>query len=105
MKYTKNTIIKESEESRELSIFIENNQEIYTNYILPITQSLKKYYKKGNYSREKAIAAYYPAAVAGARLYCKTFASLADFLHVFNVTARFTCAANLEESFFNLVEE
>lgn len=105
MKKTKNMYVKETAESRELTIFIENNADLYTRYILPVCQNLNKHYKRGNYSREKAINAFYPVATAGARLYSKTFADLRDFQYIFNVTARYTTAAELEKSFMDLIKE
>ena len=105
MKHSKNMVIKETTESRELSIFIENNGDLYDTYILPICNNLKRYFKRGTYTREKAIDAFYPAATAGAKLYCKTHAQLSDYQYIFNVTARYTVAAELEKSFFNLIEE
>lgn len=105
MKHTKNMIIKNTVESRELTVFIENNADLYNNNILPVVNNLKRYYKRGTYTREKAIDAFYPVAVAGAKLYSKTFAQLSDYQYIFNVTARFTAAADLEKSFIDLVME
>ena len=105
MKKTKNMYINNTTESRELSLFIENNADLYTNYIVPICKNLNRHFKRGNYSREKAINAFYPVAVAGARLYCKNFADLSDYKHIFNVTARYTAAAELEKSFIDLIME
>ena len=105
MKKTKNMYINNTTESRELSLFIENNADLYTNYIVPICKNLNRYFKRGNYSREKAINAFYPVATAGARLYSKTFADLRDFQYIFNVTARYTTAAELEKSFMDLIKE
>lgn len=105
MKKTKNMYINNTTESRELSLFIENNADLYEKYIIPICKNLNKYFKRGNYSREKAINAFYPVATAGARLYSKTFADLRDFQYIFNVTARYTAAAALEQSFIDLIKE
>ena len=65
MKKTKNMYIKETAESRELTIFIENNADLYTRYILPICKNLSRHFKRGNYSREKAIR---PARVSIVKL-------------------------------------
>lgn len=105
MKKTKNMYIKESTESRELSLFIENNADLYIHYILPLCNRLKKDFKKGLYTREKAIEKFYPIATVGARVYSKTFADLRDYSYIFNVTARYTAAAELEQSFINLIKE
>lgn len=105
MKKTKNMYVKETAESRELTIFIENNADLYSRYILPVCQNLNRHFKRGNYSREKAINAFYPVATAGARLYSKTFADLRDYSYIFNVTARYTAAAELEQSFIDLIKE
>jgi len=103
MKKTKNMYINNTTESRELSLFIENNADLYDQYIIPICKNLNRYFKRGNYSREKAINAFYPVAVAGARLYSKIFADLSDYKYIFNVTARYTAAAELEKSFLDLI--
>lgn len=105
MKKAKNMYINNTTESRELSLFIENNADLYEKYIVPICKNLNRYFKRGNYSREKAINAFYPVATAGARLYSKTFADLRDFQYIFNVTARYTAAAELEQSFIDLIKE
>lgn len=105
MKITKNMYINNTTESRELSLFIENNADLYKKYIIPICKNLNRYFKRGNYSREKAINAFYPVAVAGARLYSKNFADLKDYKYIFNVTARYTAAAELEKSFIDLIME
>ena len=46
MKHTKNMVIKESIESRELSLYAENTSEIYFGYIVPIVKNLAKKYAK-----------------------------------------------------------
>lgn len=101
MKHTKSMIIKPSDEARELSIFCSNNGELYEGTIRPIITNLKKYVKRGNYDQARAIDAFYPAACEGAKLYAKTYARLADYSIIFNVTARYTAAADLVNDFYN----
>ena len=101
MKHTKSMIIKPSDEARELSLFCSNNGELYEGTIRPIITNLKKYIKRGNYDEARAIDAFYPAACEGAKLYAKTYARLADYSIIFDVTARYTAAADLVNDFYN----
>lgn len=102
MKKTKNMIIKESAESRELTLFLENNETFYNAHVLPIIKNLEKKQNAGKYDKEKAIILWYYAATSGAELYAKTYAQPGDGLKMFDVTARYTTAAALEQSFFDL---
>lgn len=104
MKHTKNMIVKETVESRELSLFANNDHNIYTNYIVPVVKNLAKHYKRGNFEMEKAIEAFFPAACAAAKKYCKEFARLEDAPKVFDVTARYTAAANLLDRYIENIE-
>ena len=99
MKRTKNMIVKESIESRELLLYTENTSKIYFNHIIPVIHNLQKHYKRGNFDREKAIDAFYYVSDAAAKMYCKEFGEYKDFPRVFDVTARFTCAACLLDNY------
>lgn len=95
MKHTKNMIIKETPESRELVLYMVNDGTLYTQVITPIISNLKKKYKAGKLDNLKAIDAFYYAAQAGAKKYCKDFAHIEDAPHIFDVTCRYTAAAEL----------
>lgn len=106
MKHTKNMIITETTESRELAIFTENSGAIYSQHIKPVINNLHKKYVKGTYSAALAIDLYYQAVIhAAVKEYCRLFASLEDTPHIFDVTARYTAAADLESFFLDEVME
>jgi hypothetical protein len=104
MKHTKNTIVKETAESRELGLYADNDSEIYFAYIVPVVKNLAKYYKRGNFDRTKAIDAFFPAATAAAKKYCREFARVEDAPKIFDVTARYTAAAYLLECHMENIE-
>lgn len=98
MKRTRSMIYQESDESRELFLYSTNCAALYHSSIVPIVRNLAKKYNKGIFDKEKAIDAFYYAAERGAQLYCKEFsASPADYVRVFSVTNRFTCAVDMAE--------
>ena len=103
MKHTKNMIIRETTESRELALFIENDGTLYRRHITPVINNLKKRYNAGTYDKSKAIDLYYYIATAGAREYCRQFANVEDAPQIFDVTARYTAAADLESFFYDEV--
>lgn len=105
MKHTKNMYIKETDESRELSLYADNERDIYFGYIIPACKNLAKYYRKGTFDANKAIDAFYPAAEAAAKKYCKEFAHIEDAPKIFDVTARYTAAANLLSSHMENIEK
>lgn len=95
MKHTKNMVVKETIESRELGLYADNESDIYFAYIVPVVKNLAKYYKRGKFDHAKAIDAFYPAANEAAKKYCREFARVEDAPKVFDVTARYTAAAYL----------
>lgn len=105
MKHTKNMIVKKSDESRELGLYAENKRDIYFDYIVPVVKNLAKKYKRGAFDRTKAIDAFFPAATAAAKKYCREFASLEDAPKIFNVTARYTAAAYLLKRYMENIEK
>lgn len=105
MKHTKNMIIKESEESRELTLYIVNDGSLHESIITPIIKNLQKKAKAGKLDKVKAIDAFYYAAQAGAKKYCKDFARVEDAPQVFDVTARYTTAAALFENYEDQINE
>ena len=98
MKRTKSMYINPSEEARELVLCTVNDGTMYA-HITATVRSLAKHYKRGNYSTEKAIDAYYTIATEAAKKYTR------DFGYMFTVTERFTAAAELEEYYRENVEK
>lgn len=105
MKHTKNMVVKETIESRELGLYADNERDIYFSYIVPVVHNLAKYYKRGNFDTAKAIDAFFPAACAAAKKYCREFARVEDAPKIFDVTARHTAAAYLLECHMENIEK
>ena len=103
MKHTKNTIIKESIESRELSLYADNKSTLYP-AIVAVVRNLARYYKRGQFDKAKAVDAFYPVACRAAQMYCREFASLEDAARCFDVTARYTAAADLLTRYMEDIE-
>lgn len=104
MKRTKNMIVKETDESRELFLYATNDGDIYRAYIVPTVRNLAKKYNKGVFDADKAIDAFWYAADAAAKKYCKEFARVEDAPRIFDVTARFTCAAEMLDCYMENIE-
>lgn len=92
MKHTKSIIINETVESRELALYCENNALLYPQ-MLCIFRNLEKYYKRGNFDSMKAVDALYPLVSTGAKMYTREFGTPGK--NVFDVTARYTAAAEI----------
>lgn len=106
MKHTVNHVIKETHESRELTLWAENDREIY-NEIFAAAEYFAKKLRKGIFDEVKAVDRLYPVATAAAQKYCREFGGL--YYQMFDVTARYTCAAELaraaQERALELLEE
>lgn len=106
MKHTSNHIIKRTWESRELALFAENDRDIYTQ-ITAAAEFFAKKLRKGIFDEVKAVDRLYPVATTAAQKYCREFGGL--YYQVFDVTARYTCAAELaraaQELALELLEE
>ena len=98
-------IVKETIESRELGLYADNESDIYFAYIVPVVKNLAKYYKRGKFDHTKAIDAFFPAATAAAKKYCREFAKVEDAPKIFDVTARYTAAAYLLERHIENIEK
>lgn len=98
MKRTRSMIIAPSDEARELMLFVANTEVMY-NKAKYVVNALKKHYKRGNYSADRAVDAYYNVVTEAAKLYKKWYDG--DF----SVTDRFNAAVELEEYFREDVEE
>lgn len=105
MKKTASMIIKPSEESRELALYAENTATLYHSRIVPVVRCLAKHLKRGQFDHDRAISAFYPVACDAARMYCREFARDEDAVKVFDVTARYTAAAALLDSFMENIEK
>ena len=84
-------VINNTVESRELSLFADNESTIYP-FIVDAVRKCAKHYKRGDFDATKAIDAFYPAANYAARLYTARFGS---GTMIFDVTARYTAANDL----------
>lgn len=104
MKHTKNMIIKESAEATELYLFTVNESVIYHRSIIPAIENLKKKYKAGKYDNQKAIDLYYYITTEAARMYGKLYGNN-NGLSIFDVTARYTAAAEMEKRYLEEIEE
>ena len=94
MKHTAAHVIKETHESRELTLWGENDREIYDEILAAGIYFAKKM-KKGLFDEAKAVDRLYPVATTAAQKYCREFGGL--YYQVFDVTARYTAAAYLAE--------
>ena len=99
MKRTKSMIYRPTEESRELMLYTVNDGRIYEGIITAVLNNLRKHYKKGVYSTDKAVDAWYQVATEGSRSYNK------EFGYSFSVGDRFTVAVELEKYYREDVEE
>jgi len=104
MKHTPKMIVSPSVESRELALCTENNEELYKRRIVPVINNLARKAKKGIYNPETAIDSYFPIVTAEAKIYARQFARFEDWNVIFDVTARYSAAAELEKRFREDVE-
>lgn len=91
---------QETEESRELTLYIENTGRLYRSSIRPIILNLAKKYEKGIFDTEKAIKAFYNVATEGAKTYAKEFAIASEWNAIFSVADRKATACALLEGYF-----
>lgn len=88
--------------ARELALYIENDYELYAQYIVPYIQSLHKKREKGTYDPEKALPGWERIATYGAQKYEKDFLDVRYF-YVFNRATREEAARYLQGFFLELV--
>lgn len=94
MKRTRNMIIKETYESRELALYAFNDRD--TMHIVDnLLPSIIRKINKGIYDDDKAIDLMYPVACQAAKAYINEFCGAGNYN--FDVCARFTVAAELAE--------
>lgn len=90
------------EAARELALYIENDYELYTQYIVPYVQSLHKKRIKGTYEPDKALPGWERIATEGAKKYEREFLNV-KYYHVFNRATREEAARQLQERFLDMV--
>lgn len=86
--------------ARELALYIENDYELYTQYIVPYIQCLHKKREKGTYDPEKALHGWERIATEGAKKYERDFLDV-RYYHVFNRATREETARYLQEFFLD----
>lgn len=99
MKRTSSMIYRPTEEARELLLYTTNDGELYRGITTAIIKNLHNKLVKGVYSKEKAVDAFYHLATEGSRKYNK------DFGYSFSVQDRFTAAVEMEDYYFEQVQE
>ena len=99
MKITKNMYVENTDASRELELYAENDSNIYFQHLQPVIKNLKKKVVKGVFDEEKATMAFYHAAVAASNKYFK------EFGYKFSVTERWTAAYNLLQDYMEEIKE
>lgn len=88
------------EAARELALYIENDYQLYTQYIVPYIQSLHKKRIKGTYDAYKAIPGWERIATYGAQKYEKDFLDV-RYYHVFSRATREEAARYLQGFFLD----
>lgn len=94
MKRTRNMIIKETDNSKELALFAINDRDTMRTVENLLPGIIRKI-NKGIYDDDKAIDLMYPVACQAAKAYINEFGSAGNYN--FDVCARFTVAAELAE--------
>ena len=89
----------------ELGLYIQNNERIYRQRILPIIKNLARKMVKGQYDDKKAIKAWYYAAEDGAKAYHSEFGSGGKWSDMFSKATRMATAEELRDIFFGDVED
>lgn len=92
MKRTRNMIIKETDNSKELALFAFNDRDTMRTVENLLPGIIRKI-RKGIYDDDKAIDLMYPVACQAAKAYMKRFGSAGNYS--FDVCARFTVADEL----------
>ncbi len=90
------------EAARELALYIENDYELYTQYIVPCIQCLHKKREKGTYDPEKALPGWERIATEGAKKYERYFLDV-RYYYVFNRATREEAARYLQGFFLDMV--
>lgn len=99
MKITKNMYVENTDASRELELYADNDRDIYFYQIKPVITNLQKKYVKGSFEATQAIVAFYHVATAASNKYYK------EFGYKFSVTERWTAAYNLLQDYMEAIKE
>lgn len=97
--------MKETNESRELQLFIENDGDLYRQTYYPILKNYQKKIDKGNFDKVLAVKGFVNLANEGAKRYCIRYCSPdLKYFNVFSVADRKIVAENLTKYFINEVD-
>ena len=90
--------------ARELALYLENDYELYTQYIVPYIQCLHKKREKGTYDSEKTLPGWERITTEGAKKYERDFLDV-RYYYVFNRATREEAARYLQGFFLDMVCE
>ena len=105
MKRTKSMIYKPSVEARDLLLYAINTNRLYDAMIVPVVKNLARKYSKGIYDATKAVDAFFSIATEAAKMYAKEFAQESEWPVIFDVTTRYTTAADMVDYYFENIEK
>lgn len=88
------------EAARELALYIENDYELYTQYIAPYIRCLHKKREKGTYNPDNAIPGWERIATEGAKKYERDFLDV-RYYRVFSRATREEAARYLQGFFLD----
>jgi hypothetical protein len=89
----------ESEEAKELILYIESDNQLYTSRVLPIYKNLSKKKLKGVYDPKLAVKLFMYLVDEGAKKYAKEHATPAQWNTIFPRMVRLEAAEYLETVF------
>lgn len=98
-----NTKILNTDESLELTLFAENDYEVYNNAIMPVVRCLSKKFKAGTFDMTKAHKAFVNVAVFAAKKYAADFGGV--YYRLFSPSDRRLTAASLLETYMDDIKE
>lgn len=91
--------MSQSQEARELSLYIENDAMLHRQQEVPIQRNLITKMARGIYDHDKAVKAYMHLMESGARKYSKEFSTGDDWSRTFSVATRKSVAEDFTKSF------
>lgn len=91
-------MIKESIESDELILFIDNDSTMYNKYTVPVQKALSKKFKAGKYDHKLSLKSWARVVDAGAKAYAKEFAQASDWNKIFSVSDRKAATAEMADN-------
>ena len=87
----------QSQESRELELFINNEREIYFSLVVPTRKALQRHFKRGTYDTDRAIIAWKRVCDRSAHIYARTYDNERNWNKIFSVEDRKQTAIELEK--------